>query len=64
MKLNKDDWGFRVDVKTGKIELVVPKQEDIPFETLVLVFKGFLKGLEAIAGVMIHFSEDNKKSKK
>jgi membrane-associated phospholipid phosphatase len=25
MKLRKNDWAFRVDVKTGKIEMSIPK---------------------------------------
>lgn len=25
MKLNKDDWAFKVNIKTGEIEMAIPK---------------------------------------
>jgi len=65
MKVGKDDWAFKINIKTGNLEMHVPKANEYTFEEITNVAIGLVRFSGSIGLVIDTFlNSASKKEKK
>lgn len=63
MKVKKDDWAFKIDGKTGDLELYVPKKDEYSFDELTVVAVSLMRFCQAIGTILNGFLKKEQKMK-
>jgi len=64
MKVNKDDWAFKIDGKTSDLEMRIPKKHEYPFDELTVVAVSMMRFCQAIGAILDEFLKKEQKIKK
>lgn len=63
MKVNKNDWAFKIDVKTGNLEMHIPKKPEYSFDEMTIVAVSMMRFSQAIGAILDDFLKDTQKIK-
>ena len=61
MKISKEDWVFKVDGKTGDLEMLVPKRTEYTFEEQTVLAVSLMRFCQAIGAILDKFLEGKQK---
>jgi len=61
MKISKEDWVFKVDGKTGDLEMLVPKRTEYTFEEQTVLAVSLMRFCQAIGAILDSFLKDQQK---
>ena len=64
MKIKEDDWAFKIDGKTGNLEMYIPKKHEYPFDELTVVAVSMMRFCQAIGAILDEFLKKKQKIKK
>lgn len=64
MKVGKGDWAFKINIKTGNLEMHVPKKGDYTFEEITNVAIGLVRFSGSIGLLIDAFLADTSKKEK
>jgi len=63
MKVNKDDWAFKIDGKTGNLEMHIPGKPEYSFDEITSVAVSMMRFCQAIGALLDEFLKDEQKIK-
>ena len=63
MKVGKDDWAFKVDGKTGNLEMRVPKRDEYTFDEMTVISVSLMRFCQAIGAILDEYLKDEQKMK-
>jgi|GEM_PF-3932892 len=63
MKINKDDWVFKIDGKTGNLEMYIPKKLEYSFDEMTVISVSMMRFCQAIGALLDGFLKDEQKIK-
>ena len=52
MRLNKGDWAFKIDGKTGDLEMRIPEKPEYSFEEMAIIAVGMMRFCQAIGAIL------------
>ncbi len=63
MYVGKRDWAFKINGKTGCLEIQVPKREAYEFEEMTVVAVSMMRMCQSIGAILDEFLKDEQKIK-
>jgi len=63
MKINKDDWAFKIDAKTGNLEMYIPKKPEYSFSEITVISVSMMRFCQAIGALLDDFLGNKQKIK-
>ena len=63
MKINKDDWVFKIDGNTGDLEMSIPEKLEYSFDEITVISVSMMRFCQAIGALLDGFLKDGQKMK-